>query len=167
MRSAKTILYAVFELLRWCLSLLQLHSALAAENLFLRKQLALYQDRKVKPRQADRWTKISMVLLAKLFNWKDALVIVTPETFIRWHRQGFRYYWRWKCRGRPAIPRAVINLIQSITKDNPNWSPERIANELSLKLSIELSPETVRKYMPKSPDGKSKKVFRANAGIPF
>ena len=130
---------------------------LVAENHFLRKQLALYQERNIKPRRADRATKLVMVWLSKIINWQDALVIVTPATFLRWHRQGFKYYWRWKSRGRPAIPQAIIKMIQAMAQDNPNWSPERIANELPLKLTIVLSPETVRKYMPKTPDGKDRK----------
>jgi len=63
---------------------------LAAENLFLRKQLALYQERQVKPRQATNAIRVAMVWLSRWFNWRSALRIVKPETFIRWHRQGFR-----------------------------------------------------------------------------
>src|ERR1700758_922935 len=80
--------------------------ALAAENLFLRKQLALFQERKVKPHRADDSTRLLMVILGPMFSWRDALVNVKPDTFIRWHRKGFRLLWRWKSRplGRPRIP---------------------------------------------------------------
>src|ERR671919_3176642 len=66
------------------------HPTLAAEVLFLRKQLALYEERQVKPRRATNATRIVMVWLSHCFNWRPALRIVKPETFTRWHRQGFR-----------------------------------------------------------------------------
>ncbi len=145
------------EVLRFLLRGFRTRARLMAENHFLRKQLSLYQERKIQPRRSDQMTKITMVWLSKLFRWQDALVIVTPTTFLRWHRQGFRYYWRWKCRGRPAIPKSLVALIQTMANDNPGWSPERIANELSLKLSIEVSPETVRKYLPNDPNRRHRK----------
>jgi len=81
---------------------------LAAENLFLRKQLALFKEREIKPRRADDVTRAALVWLFPAFNWHDALVIVKPATLIRWHREGFRRYWKLKSRpGRPALPRDV------------------------------------------------------------
>jgi putative transposase len=72
---------------------------------------------------------------------------------IRWHRQGFRLFWRWKSRpGRPRIPTELQALIRQMTHDNPSWGQERIANELLLKLGLQVSPRTVRKYMPKRLD---------------
>jgi hypothetical protein len=80
-------------------------AALAAENLFLRKQLALYQERQVTPRRATNMTRFALVWLARWFDWRQALTIVKPDTFIRWHRQGFRLFWRWQSRsGRPRLP---------------------------------------------------------------
>ena len=70
--------------------------ALAAEILYLRKQLALYAERQVKPRRATNATRLAMVWLSYWFNWRSALRIVKPETFLCWHRQGFRLFWRWK-----------------------------------------------------------------------
>ena len=67
--------------------------ALAAENLFLRKQLALFQERKVKPPKADDATRWIMATLSRLFAWRDALWIVKADTLIRWHRKGFRLFW--------------------------------------------------------------------------
>ena len=88
------------------------------------------------------------------FAWKDALVNVTPKTFIRWHRAGFRLFWRWKCRpGRPRIPPELRALIREMARDNSSWGEERIANELLLKPGIRISPRTARKYMPKHPRG--------------
>src|SRR6516165_6299114 len=121
--------------------------ALAAEN--LRKQLALFQERKVKPHRADDSTRLIMVILGRLFAWRDALVNVRPDTFVRWHRKGFRLLWRWKSRpvGRPRIPKDLRRLIHEMAAENPTWGEERIANELKLKLAIRLSPRTVGKYL--------------------
>ena len=66
--------------------------ALAAENLFLGKQLALFQERKVKPRTADDATRWIMATLSRMFAWRDALWNVKPDTLIRWHRKGFRLF---------------------------------------------------------------------------
>src|SRR5258708_5411151 len=77
-------------------------SRLAAENLFLRKQLALYEERRVKPHRANDATRITLVLLARLMDWKAALTIVKPETLLRWHRQGYRLFRRWTSRVRGA-----------------------------------------------------------------
>ena len=77
------------------------------------------------------------------------LRIVKPETFTRWHRQGFRLFWRWKSQpGRPALPKDLRALIRRMALENPTWGQERIANELLLKLGLRVSPRTVRKYMP-------------------
>ena len=95
-----------------------------------------------------------LVLLSRGFAWKNAIVNVTPKTFIGWHRAGFRLFWRCKCRtGRPRIPPELRTLIREMARDNVGWGEERIANELLLKLGIQISPRTVRKYMPKRPKG--------------
>ena len=88
-------------------------TSLAAENLFLRKQLAFYQERKVKPRRADNPTRVTLVLLSRWFNWRDALIVVKPRTFITWHRKGFRLFWRSKSDGgRRPIPAELQRLIR-------------------------------------------------------
>ena len=69
---------------------------LAAENLFLRKQLALYQERHVKPQRATNAIRIALVWLGQWCDWRHVLGIVKPETFIVWHRQAYRLFWRWK-----------------------------------------------------------------------
>jgi transposase InsO family protein len=90
-----------------------------------------------------------MVWLSRWFNWRSALSLVTPETFTRWHRQGFRLFWRWRSKpGRPALPKDLQALIRRMALENPTWGQERIANELLLKLGLKVSPRTVRKYMP-------------------
>jgi len=126
---------------------------LAAENLFLRKQLALYQERHVHPRRATNATRLALVWLSRWFNWRQALAMVQPDTFLRWHRQGFRLFWRWKSQpGRPPIPPELQALIRQIARDNPTWGQERIANELLRKLGLRVSPRTVRQYMPQPHD---------------
>jgi len=123
---------------------------LTAENLFLRKQLALYKERQIKPRSTDPASRFTMALLFQRFDWRDALVIVQPRTLIRRHRQCYRTLWRNKSQaGRTAISQELQRLIRRMASENITWAEERIANELMLKLGIALSPRTVRKYMPK------------------
>ncbi len=121
---------------------------LAAENLFLRKQLALYQERRAKPRRPDAAMRIALVVLSSLLDWRSVLIVVKPDTFIRWHRQGWRLFWRWKSRaGRPPIPVDLQRLIVTMAHANPTWGEERIANELLLKLGLSVSPRTVGRYL--------------------
>jgi putative transposase len=80
-------------------------SSLAAENLFLRKQLAFYQQRRIRPRRTSHPARLTLLWLSRWFNWRSALTVVTPKTFIGWHRKGFQLFWRRKCpSGRPRIP---------------------------------------------------------------
>jgi hypothetical protein len=91
-----------------------------AETLFLRRQLALYRERGVKPRRVDAGTRVSLVLLSGLCDWRDALVVVRPETLIRWHRAGWRLFGRIKSRsGRPPIPLELRQLIRRMATENP------------------------------------------------
>ena len=150
---AKTLLRLLMDVSRFVGLCLRPSPALAAENLFLRKQLALYQERQVKPRRTTPALRMVLVWLGRWFDWRQALAVVQPETFIRWHRQGFRLFWRWKSRpGRPPIPVELQALIRQMARDNPTWGQERIANELLLKLGLRVLPLTVRKYMPKPLD---------------
>jgi putative transposase len=89
----------------------------------LRKQLALFQERKVKPHRANDSTRLIMVILGRLFAWRDALVNVKPDAFIRWHRKGFRLFWRWKSRppGMPRMPKDLRRLIREMAAENPTW----------------------------------------------
>jgi putative transposase len=74
------------------------------------------------------------VLWSRFFDWKESLAIVAPETFLRWHRKGFRFYWRWKSHGgRPALRKEVRQLIARMVQENITWGEERIADELSLE----------------------------------
>ena len=128
---------------------LRSRTALSAEVLFLRKQLAFYQERKVRPRRLTAGARLALVLWSSLFDWRDALIIVKPETLIGWHRKGFKLCWRLKSRaGRPPLPQEIRQLIARMVLENPTWGQERIAAELSLKLGIQVSPRTVRAYWP-------------------
>jgi putative transposase len=128
-------------------------SAVEAENLFLRKQLALFQERKTKPHRADDSTRWLMSFVSRWFDWRNALVAVKPETLIRWHRKGFRLFWRWKScpTGRPRLPKDLQALIRQMARENPTWGERHIANELKLKLGIRVSPRTVGKYLAQGP----------------
>jgi transposase InsO family protein len=100
-------------------------------------------------------------------DWRKSLYIVQPETVIRWHRQGFRYYWRWKSRtrwpGRPRTPREVRDLIHQMSRDNPLWGAPRIHGELR-KLGIDVCQSTVSKYMVRhrKPPSQSWRTFLSN-----
>ena len=90
----------------------------AAEVLFLRKQLAYYRDHEIRPRCLTDGARLSLVLWSRLFDWKEALMVVTPGTFVRWHRKGFKQYWRWKSRGgRPALPKGIRQLIARMVRE--------------------------------------------------
>ena len=148
-----TVQILISNCANFCAAGLRSRTALAAENLFLRKQLALFKEREKKAvptRAADRFV---LSKLARFFDWRSALVIVKPATLIGWHRAAFRRFWRWKSRpvGRPAISAEVRRLIRRIAAENLTWGEERIADELWLKLQIRLSPRTVRKYIGKAP----------------
>jgi hypothetical protein len=86
--------------------------------------------------------------LSCLFDWRNALTVVKPDTLIRWHGNGFRFFWKLKSRprGRPRIPARVRNLIAEMASSNPTWGEERIADELFLKMGIRISPKTVRRF---------------------
>jgi len=94
--------------IRWILRLLLLpRSQLVLENLALRQQLAVLSRQRPRP-PLHRWDRLFWVYLSKLYSpWRSALVLVQPETVVRWHQQGFRLWWRWKSRtkreGRPSL----------------------------------------------------------------
>jgi hypothetical protein len=151
----------VEDALRWLMLLFRSKESLRAENLFLRRQLALYMESGVRPRQIDAPTRVSLAVVARLFDWCGALVVVQPATMIRWHRAGWRLLWGVKSRrGRPPIPEELRALIRRIAIENRLWGEERIANELLLKLGIRISPRTVRKYMLKRPPGRPRGDLR-------
>ena len=96
----------VSDSLGFCAALFRSHTALAAENLFLRKQLALFQELEQKAKATTAADRFVFSKLARFFDRSKALVIVKPATLIGWHRAAFGRFWRWKSRpvGRPAVP---------------------------------------------------------------
>ena len=126
-RLAATVSELFVDLLRFMNVAVRSRSSLIAENLFLRKQLAFYREHEVKPRRLTDAARISLVLWSRWFDWKEALMIVQPETLIRWHRKGFKLFWRWKSKpGRPRLPRNVRELIAQMVHENPTWGQARV-----------------------------------------
>src|SRR6266702_2586014 len=161
LRVAGILIALVADILRWLRLAFRSSQSIQAENLFLRRQLALYIERGVKPRRIDPAMRIGLTLLSRLFDWCGALAVVRPETLIRWHRAGWKLFWRLKSRpGRPPIPVELQALIRRISNENPSWGEERIANELLLKLGIRVSPRTVNKYLPGRPRGRPRDDLR-------
>jgi hypothetical protein len=111
--------------------------------------------------RVDAATRVSLALLGRRFDWRGALVVVQPATMIRWHRAGWRLFWRMKSRaGRPPIPKELRELIRRMARENVSWGEEQIASELLLKLGVRISPRTVRKYMPRRPPGRPRGDLR-------
>lgn len=149
-------------LVHFLASLFRSRSALIAENLFLRKQLAFYREREVEPRRLTDAARVCLLAWSRLFNWREALMVVKPETLIAWHRKGFGLFWKWKSKGgRPRLPRNIRRLIAEMAAENPTWGEERVADELALKLGIYVSPRTVRAYWPEGPLGSGRRSTRS------
>ncbi len=153
--SPQIVVRLLEDALRWLMLMARSTESVRAENLLLRRQLALFLERGVRPRRVDAATRVSLAALARLFDWRNALVVVRPATMIGWHRAGWRLFWRLKSRsGRPPIPEELRRLIRRMGQGNPVWGEERISNELLLKLGVRISPRTVRKYLPRWPPGR-------------
>ena len=116
-------------------SLFVRQAALRAENAFLRKQLAMFVERGMRPRRASRSERLWLVLLGKLFDWRGALIVVTPRTFVAWQRDVVRMLWRWKSRrlGRPPLPLDARKLIVQLADENQP-SVRRVARSLERDL---------------------------------
>jgi transposase InsO family protein len=148
-------------------SLFQSHRRLALENLALRQQLAMLKSSVKRPR-ASALDRLFWVLFAKYVNrWRAMLHTLHPDTVVRWHREGFRRYWRWKSQrrrvGRPPINREIRSLIHDMQSANVGWGAPRIHGEL-LKLGIEISQATVSKYMARhrNPPSQTWRTFLNN-----
>ena len=139
------------------------------ENIALRHQISVLSRQSKRPR-LRRSDRVFWVWLSRLWaGWRTALVIVKPDTVVRWHRQGWRLYSRWKSRGktgRPQIDREVRELVRRMARENPLWGAPRIHGEL-LKLGFEIAESTVAKYMPKrdKPPSATWRAFLMNHGL--
>ena len=153
-------------------SRLKSRARLEAENIVLRQQVIVLSRKspsRVRLRNIDR---LIFVWLYRFFpSILNAIIVVKPETVIRWHRRGFRAYWSWKsrrCGGRPRIDREIRDLIRRMSKENPLWGAPRIYGEL-LMLGIEVAQSTVARYMTRrqGPPSQGWKTFLHNhaAGI--
>ena len=116
------------------------HGVVLNRRLHLRKQLSLYVERDVRPRRATDSIRFTLARPFRWFDWRETLIVVKPDTLIRWHRKGFRLFWKWKSRprGRPSVPTQVRTLIAEMATNNPTWGEERIADELLLKTGIQI-----------------------------
>ena len=116
---AITVLDLSADLLRFLTTAARSRSSLVAENLFLRKQLAFYQEHETKPRRLTDASRITLVFWSRWLDWKQALAIVRPQTLIQWHRRGFQLFWHWKSKpGRPRLPRNIRELIAEMAREN-------------------------------------------------
>jgi len=154
-------------LLNWLASLVKSRRRLRAENLVLRHQVNILlhtRPQRIRLSDADRLAFVWLYRLCPAV--VDAVAIIRPETLIRWHRRGFKAFWRWRSRsggGRPVIPREIRELIREMSRANWLWGAPRIHGEL-LKLGIEVAQSTVAKYMVKRPrpPGQSWATFLRN-----
>jgi transposase InsO family protein len=144
-------------------------SDLVVENLLLRHQLAVL-TRPTRRRRVHfrRFDTLLWVLVRRVRrDWRRHLVVVTPDTVIRWHRAGWRLYWRWRSRsagGRPRLAPEVRQLIARMSQENPLWGSERIRGEL-LKLGIAVSNRSIRRYRwrgPRRPRSQTWRTFLRN-----
>jgi putative transposase len=164
----------VVELLWLLLTILQgmarPRQELVLENLLLRHQLTvLTRPTRTRLRARPRtWDKLLWVLARRFcYGWREHLAFVTPDTVVRWHRQGWCLFWRWKSHsrgGRPHLSAEVRELIASMSRDNHLWGTERIRGEL-LKLGIVVSNRSIRRYRWRGPArlrGQTWRTFLSN-----
>jgi putative transposase len=160
--------------MRWITLLLALintlltdRSRLALENVALRQQITVLK-RSVKRAKINDSDRVFWILMRRLLDsWRDTLLIVKPETVIKWHRKGWKYFWHRKSRrgspGRPKIDPEVIELIRRMSRDNVLWGAPHIRSELAL-LGHHVAESTVAKYMIRQPRQPSQtwRTFIAN-----
>ena len=121
----------------------------ALEVFALRQQVAVLKRKHPRP-ALKRMDRVLWIWLRRVWpRWKDALVIVKPETVIGWHRAGFRLYWRWRSRphcGRPRVAEEIRTVIRRMARENADWGAPKIHGEL-LKLGFVISERTVARYL--------------------
>jgi putative transposase len=136
-------------------------SELMLENALLRRQLIILRRQVKRPKRTWRDRVLFVLLASQLHSWKQVLVIVQPETLLRWHRDLFRRVWKRKSRsrgngGRPPLPKEVVVLIKQMAQDNLTRGAKRIRGEL-LKLGLQVSKNTIRKYIKQVRPSRSSK----------
>jgi putative transposase len=145
-------------------------SDLMLENALLRQQLIVLKRQVKRPQLRWRERGIIVLLASKLRSWKAALVIVQPDTVVRWHRDLFRLVWRQKSKpkqqgGRPPLSGQVVRLMRHIARENPLWGAERIRGEM-LKLNMSVAKSSIQKYTQDlrwvGPSGQTWRTFLRN-----
>src|SRR5215472_9856677 len=143
-------------------------SRLEAENVALRHQVVVL--RRIVVQRRVRLTNTHRMFFIQLYRWFPSVLkvitVIRPETLVRWHRAGFRRYWRWKSRslgGRPQIDTELRALIRRMNVENPLWGAPRIHGELR-KLGFEIAQSSVAKYMVKrhGPPSQGWRTFLSN-----
>lgn len=159
---------SVFRTVIWCLlRRLVFGPATEADVVALRHQVIALQRQAVRPLRLSAWDRLLFAVVYKAHpRALLSILIVKPDTVVRWHRAGFRLFWRMKSRrgvGRPSISAETRALIREISMSNPLWGAPRIHGEL-LKLGIDVSQSTVAKYMIKrqGPPSQTWKTFLRN-----
>lgn len=162
----KEWLYYLVEFLKICF---KSWHATKLENIALRSQLASYvhhfeKENFPKPCPTPAFRQLWVFLSKHLENWRNSLVMVKPDTVIRWHRTAFKFYWKQKSKklGRPTISTATIHLIERVHKENPLLSPEKIHERLRI-LGIDKppAPNTIAKYLPSTRKPPSEKQVQS------
>jgi putative transposase len=149
----------MFRFIGLCLGTLvrffRMRRSLLLENLALRQQLGVLKRHRPRPGLGP-FDKLFWVAVSRFWSgWKQALIVVTPETVIRWHRAGFRLYWKLTSRvrarvGRKPTPKEVRELIFRMVVENPTWGAPRIHGEL-LMLGFNLCERTISRWMKRAP----------------
>jgi len=161
-------MYAILHALgMFVVDLFKSRSCLEAENLFLRHQLNIALRRAPPGLRLHGSDRALLVWMTRIWpSLLDISQVVKPETILRWHRSGFRAFWRWKSRSRvarPKVDRELRDLIRRMSRENPLWGAPRIHGEL-LMLGFEVAPSSVSKYMARGrrPPSQSWRTFLQN-----
>jgi hypothetical protein len=143
-------------MLSYLLSFFRSRHNLGLEILALRQQVAVLKRKRPRPHLKPRDRLFWVVLRSLWTRWRDALILVEPDTVVGWHRAGFRLYWRLRSRashlGRRRIAADVREAIERMVKENPGWGAPRIHGEL-VKLGFDVSERTVSRYLARRKPG--------------
>jgi hypothetical protein len=153
--SSGTVLTLLHILLAVVRAVLTNRAELVIEYLALRQQVAVLKEKRPKPSLSAADRLFWVALKRSWPRWADALIVVKPETVAAWHRAGFRFYWRWKSRGRgkpgrPPIALEVRDLVRRMALENPAWGAPRLHGEPRM-LGLDVAERTVQRLIPRRP----------------
>jgi hypothetical protein len=150
MRALNLLLTLLFQILGACC---RSRSDLILENLALRQQVGVLMRTKCRLRFEPEDHLVWVALRRSWRHWRDALILVKPETVVAWHRKAFRRHWTSLSRrpGRSRVDAEIRELLVRMASENPTWGAPRIHGEL-LKLGFAVSERTVSRYLPRRPD---------------